>query len=233
VTKVNITRLSAPLPVDGSLEAWRQAIPTPQIIITPEGSSGINGPADCSALVRLAHLDNNLFVQVITFDDVVTMHQPQSGFYKQDGVEMAINSFTTGFKYNVTRVKGLGDMILRDRFFNMPPAKLLDPAKAPRKIAVLDNARDISERKIIENLYGVDLSASKVIVTEYMIPLTEETYEGDPKAVPATTPGSTIYIGFMIDDNDSPGGDVQKYICWPATYGTFSGKESGALATFE
>src|SRR5262249_52308951 len=121
VTKVKIARLAAPLPVDGSLEAWRQAIPTPQIIITPEGSSGTTGAADCSALVRLAHLDTTLFVQVIKFDDVVTMHQPQSLFFKQDGVEMAINSFTNGFKYNVTRVKELGDMILRDRFFNMPP----------------------------------------------------------------------------------------------------------------
>jgi hypothetical protein len=233
VTRVTITKISEPLPTDGSLDAWRKAIPTPQVIITPESSGAIKGPADCSALVRLAHQDNNLYVQVIVFDDVVTMHQPQSLFFKQDGVEMALNSFTNGFKYNVTHVRELGDMILRDRFYNMPPGKYLDPAKAPRKITVLDNAKDISERKIIESIYGVDLSKSKVIVTEFMVPLTPETYEGDPKAVPDTKPGSTMYIGFLIDDNDSPGGDVQKYIPWPATYGTFSGKESGALATFE
>ena len=37
----------------------------------------------------------------------------------------------------------------------------------------------------------------------------------------------------MIDDNDVPGTDVQKLIVWPASYGTFSPKETGALATFE
>ena len=30
-----------------------------------------------------------------------------------------------------------------------------------------------------------------------------------------------------------PGGDIQNFINWPSTYGTFGNVESGAMATFE
>ena len=71
------------------------------------------------------------------------------------------------------------------------------------------------------------------MVTEFKIPLNAETYENDVAAVPASTSGSTIWLGVLVDDNDIPGGDMQKYLVWPSTYGTFSSKECGALATFE
>ncbi len=53
------------------------------------------------------------------------------------------------------------------------------------------------------------------------------------KPSPASSSGSTIWLGVMLDDNDVPGGDVQKYEVWPSTYGTFTSKENGAIATFE
>src|ERR1019366_9787767 len=163
------------------------------------------------ALVRFAHENGNLYVQVIKFDNVIVMDSALDSYYRQDGVELAINSFISGFKFNVSRVRDLGDIILRDRFYNLPPPKLLAAAKAPRKITVYDNALAFPERKLIENLYGVDMSACKVMVVEFKIPLNADTYESDVKAVPASTSGSSIWLGMMIDDNDVPGGDVQEY----------------------
>ncbi len=79
-TRITITKLAAPLTIDGSLEKWRTAVPTPQVIITPEtGSPDISGPADCSGLLRFAHENGNLYVQVIKFDDVIVLgpsHRP-------------------------------------------------------------------------------------------------------------------------------------------------------------
>ena len=52
-----------------------------------------------------------------------------------------------------------------------------------RVIKVLDNARDLPERKLIESVYGVDMSDCKVIVTEFKLPIDERTYKGDEKAM--------------------------------------------------
>lgn len=233
VSKVLVRKLAAPLPMDGDLVKWRRAGITPQILATPETASpDITGPADCSAVVRLAHEGGNLYVQVIKFDDVVTMHQPLQLHYKQDSTELAINSYMKGFKFNVTRTQDHGDTVFRDRFVGAKLDLLLDPEKAPRHIAVLDNARDVEERKLIEGIYGVDLSASKVIVTEWKMPL-DYAFSGDPASGPGGKSGDTFWLGLFIDDNDVPGSDLQKYLSWPATYGTFEVKESGALATLE
>ena len=231
ITKVTIKRLSAPLKMDGSMEKWRRAVGVPQILITPETGDDIAGPADCSAVVRLAHENHNLYVQVIRFDDVVTMHQPLAQHFKQDSFEMSLNSFVHGIKLNVTRVRDHGEVVYRDGWFIKP--KLLDAAKVPRKIRVLENARDVEERRLIEQIYGEDLSGSKVIVTEFMVPLDKETFEQRETELPAGTSGSTMYLGIAIDDNDTPGADVQRMILWPATYGTFAPKEGSAIVTFE
>ena len=209
-------------------------LPTPQVIVTPEtGSSNITGPSDCSAVIRFAHDGKNLYVQAIKFDDRVALHQPSGKFYLQDGIEMSINSFTAGFKFNVTHTTDMGDMIMRDRFYSKPV--YFSSERAPRKVTVLDNAADVEERKLIENLYNVDLSKCKVIVTEFMIPLDDESFtiDGKVEQKPVATPGSTMRVGVLVDDNDLPGADLQKYEVWPATYGTFSGPEMSALATFE
>ena len=230
-TQVKIVKLAAPLPIDGDMAKWRALIPTPPIIITPETGSGIGGPADASAMIRLAHEGGNLYVQMIRFDNLVTMHQPLAMFYKQDAIEMAINSFTHGIKINVTHTRDRGDVVYRDGWFLK--AKELDPAQAPRVVKVFENARDIPERALIEQIYGVDLSASKVILTEFKVPLDDATFEGRPEAKPAATSGSTMCLGLGIDDNDAPGADLQKMMVWPATYNTFADKSASAVVVFE
>jgi hypothetical protein len=58
-------------------------------------------------------------------------------------------------------------------------------------------------------------------------------FEGDAEAGPKGQSGETVWVGMMINDNDVPGSDETDRITFPATYGTFSPKEAGALATFE
>jgi hypothetical protein len=100
-------------------------------------------------------------------------------------------------------------------------------------IRVLDNARDVPERKLIESVYGVDMSACKVIVTEFKLPIDERTYKGDEKAMLPMHAGGKFRLGFMIDTNDQPGTDVQNFELWPATYGTFNPPETMAEAVLE
>jgi hypothetical protein len=90
--KVRIPRLAEELPIDGELEKWRRLGLVPQVIATPDsGAKGIDGPADCSATVRFAYHESDLYVQILLFDDVVSFHQPNSKHYLQDGVEICIN----------------------------------------------------------------------------------------------------------------------------------------------
>ena len=73
---IHIPKLTTPLPIDGDMEKWRTAGITPQVVITPEtASGGITGPRDCSAVIRLAYEGNNLYIQVLRFDNVVTFRQ--------------------------------------------------------------------------------------------------------------------------------------------------------------
>ncbi len=232
--EVTIRKLAAPMPIDGDLKKWRTAAIPPQILITPETAGGsVTGPADISGVVRLAHENGNLYVQVIKFDDVVTMHQPLAKHYLQDSVELCINSYLHGFKFNVTRTQEHGDTVFRDQFGNWKNVnRVYEAQDVPRSIQVLDNAAEVAERKLIESIYGVDLSKSKVIVTEFKLPLAK-VFEGNPKALPTTKSGDTMWFGIMLDDNDVPGSDVQDLLVYPATYGTFALKERGCLATFE
>jgi hypothetical protein len=231
--EVTIKKLAAPLPIDGDLQKWRAAGIRPQILITPETAGGsVTGPADISGVVRLAHEGGNLYVQVIKFDDVVTMHQPLAKHYRQDSVEFCINGYMNGFKFNVTRTQEHGVTVLRDGSGSAKFEKVFTDAEVPRSIQVLDNAAEVEERKLIESIYGVDLTQSKVIVTEFKLSL-ETAYTGKPTEVPSTKSGDTMWIGIMLDDNDVPGSDVQDLLVYPATYGTFALKERGCLATFE
>ncbi len=235
-TKITIKKLAAPMPIDGEMEKWRKELPVPQVIITPDtgSSSAISGPVDFSSVARFAYEGTNLYVQVITFDDVITHFQDAILFYKQDAVEMAVNSFSSGFKFGVSHTRDKGDIFLRERFGAANLTKFLESAAAPRKITILDNAENVPERKLIEALYNVDLSKSKVIVTEFKLPLDATgAYEGAEADAPKVQSGESIRIGLMIDDNDVPGGDVQDFEVFPATYNTFSGPETGALAIFE
>jgi len=71
---IRIPRLAQPLPIDGDLLKWRAI--TPQMIITPETAGGrIDGPKDCSAVARFAVHGQDLYLQVLRFDNVVSFHQ--------------------------------------------------------------------------------------------------------------------------------------------------------------
>lgn len=243
LSKVVVRKLSAPLPIDGDLVKWRTAGVTPQIVITPDGAgSGIKGPADTSAIVRLAYEADNLYVQVLKFDDKAVMFQSAPSFYKQDGIEMSINGFAMGgFKYNLTRVREEGDYLFRDRWFSPKLCIALDAQVAPRKIALLNDAQQVEERKVIENIYGVDLANSPVIVFEFKLPM-QAVYNQDQafnkemnlaEHRVEMTSGSTFRLGFTINDSDQPGADIQKVLMWPASYHTWAALDHHAEATLE
>ena len=229
---IRIPRITQPLPVDGDLLKWQSIVP--QIIITPETAGGsIDGPRDCSAIVRLATHGQDLYLQVLRFDDLVSHHQTVEKAYMQDTVELSLNGFIDGFKFNFSKTIDQGDIVQRQRFWGIP-ATLLPSDTCPRVVKVLDSAADVPERQLIEDIYGEDLKDCQVIIYEAKLPITPEgAYVGDPKAVFSLEPGKSFWIGIMIDDNDDPGTDQQNYLLWPATYGTFNQKEDGAIAVIE
>jgi len=223
---VLVRKLARPLKVDGDPNKWRRLGITPQIVVSPPGIS----PLDCSAVIRTAWEGDNLYFQVIKFDNVVTMHQPLQLHYKQDSTELAlVGGFMGGYKFAITRTTDKGDVVFREQFL-MKKDLILDPAKAPRVIKILQNAKDVEERKLIEDSYGVDLSGSKVIVTEFMIPMS---YAWDGKAPVAMKSGTGFWMGWFIDDNDTPGLDEQKPYPWPVTFAAFGNADQGAWATLE
>jgi hypothetical protein len=223
---VLVRKLAKPLKVDGDLKKWRERGVTPQIVVSPPGIS----PLDCSALIRTAWEGDNLYFQVIKFDNVVTMHQPLQAHYKQDSTELAlVGGFMGGYKFAITRTTDKGDVVFREQFL-MKKDLLLDSVRAPRVIKVLENAKDVEERKLIEDSYGVDLSGSKVIVTEFMIPMS---YAWDGKAPVAMKSGTGFWMGWYIDDNDTPGLDEQRAYPWPVTFAAFGNADQGAWATLE
>jgi hypothetical protein len=223
---VLVRKLARPLKIDGDLKKWRALSLAPQIVVSPPGIS----PLDCSALIRTAWEGDNLYFQVLKFDNVVTMHQPLQLHYKQDSTELAlVGGFMGGYKFAITHTTDKGDVIFREQFLCKKDL-LLDPAKAPRVIKVLNNAKDVEERKLIEDSYGVNLSASKVIITEFKIPMS---YAWDGKAPVAMKSGNGFWMGWFIDDNDTPGLDEQRPYPWPVTFAAFGNADQGAWATLE
>jgi hypothetical protein len=223
---VLVRKLPGPLKVDGDLIKWRDLGVAPQIVVSPPGVS----PTDCSAVIRTAWEGDNLYFQVIKFDDVVTMHQPLQLHYKQDSTELAlVGGFMGGYKFAITRTTDKGDVVFREQFL-MKKDLLLDPVKAPRVIKVLESAQDVEERKLIEDSYAVDLSGSKVIVTEFKIPMS---YAWDGKSPVPMKSGTGFWMGWFIDDNDTPGLDEQRPYPWPVTFAAFGNPDQGAWATLE
>ena len=206
----------------------------PQVIVTPETASGaIDGPKDVSAVIRLAYQGNALYLQVLTFDDVPSFHQPVVRHHQQDGIEFCINGFLPGFKFDVTRTSDAGPIVIRQRFYFQNLDFLIPPDHAPRTVKVLANARDVPERRLIESIYGVDMADSPVIVTECKLPIDATTYKDAVKDLFPLKPGQTFRLGFLINDNDNPGTDVQNYLVWPATYGNFNPIDDTAIAVLE
>jgi hypothetical protein len=234
---VRIPRLPKPLPMDGDLAKWREAGVKPQIVITPEASWGsFDGPLDCSAVVRLAYEGQDLYAQFLVFDDVVSFHQDGSLHYKQDGVEMCLNGFLTGFKFDATVTTDGGPRILRNRFYFNKLAWVMPSDHVPRSMKVLENAKDVPERELIESVYGVDLSRSPVMAIEFKLPIDAVTYKESEKElgdISPLKPGREFWIGILINDNDVPGTAVQNCLLWPSTYNNFVSKEEGARVILE
>ena len=229
---VRIPQLKTPLAIDGSLQKWRDTDITPQIIISPESSSGIEGgPGDASALVRLAYHGQDLYLQVLRFDDVIALHQPRSRAYQQDAIEMCVNGIMEGIKFNISQTTDAGAVNQVDGW--ALKAYTLDQKESPLVIKVLDTADEVSERQLIESIFGVNLRSNKVHIYETKIPMDAKTYAGRPEARFDLKSGQQFWLGFLIDDNDQPGTDMQNFLLWPTTYGTFSAKETGAIGILE
>jgi hypothetical protein len=229
--RITIRKLPGPMPIDGKLAKWRGI--APQIVITPVTSTSVTSPKDASAVVRVAYHGQDLFVQVLRFDDVVSFHQPSNKGHLQDTVEMALNGFFEGFQFSISRYTDTGPSIIRRRFFFNKLEKKFAPEQAPRWVEVLPNAKDVSERQLIESIYGQDMADCRVIVTEFKLPIDKATYQDSEESIFPVRSGSGVWLGLMIDDNDVAGSDNQKMLVWPATYNTFGVKEDGAYAVFE
>ena len=226
---IKIPHFAKPMPIDGGLDKWRQAGVQPQIIMGPNGGKKA---ADASAIIRMAYEGNNLYVQVLTFDDI-----PVFGNFPvwQNSVEMAINGvWPNGMQFVACKMAPGKDVVWRNRFFSKVDQVFFPSSHAPCIVKVLDDARGVPEREVLEHLYGEDLSKAKVIVTEFKIPMDKVTYAQTESDVPLLGPGKTFYVNFFVDDNDKAYNDVQQTVLvWPTASGMFSAKEDCALATCE
>ncbi len=221
---VTIKKLAAPLPVDGDIAKWRTLGVAPIVISADD-------PTDNSAIVRIGHTDDALYVQVIKFDNVLVFHQTEPGrHYEQDGIEFNIGTFWSGWKYNITRLDWKDDIVLRDRFFG--ESRLLTPAECPRIIKTLDTAADVPERALLEAATGADMRNCKVMVIEFK--LGKEALANLPADRQVLfQPGKTFLLGVTINDNDVVGGDLFAPIGWPTGYGAFSRDDGLATAVVE
>ncbi len=111
----------------------------PQVIITPEaGAVNVGSPRECSVLVRFAWEGSNLYFQALKFDPLVTMPRNWKDAPNwQDTIEMAVNGYLYGMKFNFTLTRDEGPVIYCDGGWKYH-VHLLDPAHAPRVIKVLD-----------------------------------------------------------------------------------------------
>jgi Right handed beta helix region len=231
---VRVHRLAGPMAIDGDLEKWRKAGVAPQIIVTAETATGaIDGPNDIGALIRLAYHGDALYLQVLTFDDAPSFHQPVGGHRQQDGVELCINGFPHGFTFDITRTIDVGPIVFRRRL-DAGNLDLLIPADhAPRVVKALPNSRDVPERRLIESIYGVDMADSPLIVTECKLPIDAATYKDAVKDLFPLKSGRTFRVGFVIRDSDAPGTDVRNFLVWPATFGDMNPIDDSAIAVLE
>ena len=235
--QITIKKLDKPLTMDGDLTKWRRAVPTPQVLVTHDTGMGITSPMDQSAVIRVGWHGTSLYFQLLVFDDVIAEHQTPDKFYKQDGFQMTFNGFQEGgFAFSGATLGDGTEFLFRNRFFLANFNLALDPKHAPRKYFVLDNAKDVTERKYIESIYGVDLSECKVRVYEFAIPIDETSYADDPETLSKMQPfqsGLKFWIGFMLNDVDTIGSDEQPFAVWPSTYFMFATPDKGAIAVLE
>ena len=71
---------------------------------------------------------------------------------------------------------------------------------------------------------------------EFKLPIDAVTYKdslAELKPLTPWGPGREFWLGFLINDNDEPGTDVQEYLVWPPTYNNFGPVSDGARAILE
>jgi len=241
---VLVKKLDAPMTMDGDLEKWRKAVPTPQAKITPATAHGnITTAADQSATVRMAWHGDTVYFQFLVFDDIIAQHQTViEKFYLQDSVQMTINGFLEGYAFSVATLADGTELLYRNRYHDKSKALVVPGDVAPRKFIVLDDATAVTERRAFENIYGEDMSKCKVRVYEFALPINATLYGDDKTALKelkmdagqaSLESGLTFWIGFMLNDVDILGVDEQPFMVWPSTYGMYSDKNKGAVATLE
>jgi hypothetical protein len=235
VSPLVIPKLVAPLTMDGDPAKWRGIQP---LLLTPELAGKAIGPENSSAVVRFAWEGTDLYVQVVKFDDKSVLFQKDpSKHYLQDGVEIAINSYPEGFKYNITVIDGK-PAVFRDTWradYGKPELNaLLTPEVAPRSIKVIDDTTPVAaERAAIEAATGADLSKASAMVIEVRIPQSSMTPMERPKMEVEFASGKGFRLGIMLNDNDVPGWDALNPVVWPSTYYTFARPDVLAPAVFE
>ena len=235
VPPLGIPKLAAPFTMDGDPAKWRGIQP---LLLTPELASKAIGPDNNSAVIRFAWQGSDLYAQVIKFDDRSVLFQKEpTKHYLQDGVEIAINSYPEGFKYNMTVIDGK-PVVFRDTWranYGKPELNaLLSPEVAPRSIAILDDTAPVAdERKLIEAATGADLSKASAMVIEVKLPQSSMTPMIRPEQEVVFAGGKGFRLGIMLNDNDVPGWDDLNPTVWPSTYGTFERPDRLAPAVFE
>jgi hypothetical protein len=230
-----IPKLAAPLAMDGDPAKWRGLKP---ILITPELAGKAIGPENSSAVVRLAWEGTDLYVQVVKFDDKAVLFQKDPGkHYLQDGVEIAVNSYPEGFKYNLTVIDGK-PAVFRDtwrgNYGNPELNTLLTPDVAPRSMkALADTAPVAAERMLLEAATGADLSKCQALIIEAKIPKSVMSPMTRPEQEVEFASGKGFRLGIMLNDNDVSGWDDLNPVVWPSTYYTFARPDVLAPAVFE
>jgi hypothetical protein len=235
VATFGIPKLTAPFAMDGDPAKWRGLKP---ILITPELAWKAIGPENSSAVVRLAWEGTDLYVQVVKFDDKAVFFQKDPvKHYLQDGVEIAVNSYPEGFKYNLTLIDGK-PAVFRDTWrgnFGHPEYNtLLTPEVAPRSMkALADTASVAAERMLLEAATGADLSKCQALIIEAKIPKSVMSPMTRPEQEVEFASGKGFRLGIMLNDNDVPGWDALNPVVWPSTYGTFERPDRLAPVVFE
>jgi hypothetical protein len=128
--------------------------------------------------------------------------------------------------------------VKRDKFVSPDVTKVYSPEEVPRTITRYEEASGFPERKLMEDIYGVDLAESQVVVYEMKLPLNKtgafiEPIGGATVIVDEVAPGKSFRLGIFANDNDIPGSDNQDILAYPATYGSFETMEKSAEAIFE
>ena len=111
----------------------------------------------------MTHLDQDLYLQVLQFHDIVASRQPSWRAYLQDGFEMAITGVMEGVKFNLSRTTDAGPVYQIDGWDLK--AYRLDQASSPLALKVLDNAAEAAERHVQSDRTRSDCRAG-IIRTE-------------------------------------------------------------------